>query len=394
MADRRRVAAIEKYAVLDRPPRADLTALVELAATICEAPCGTIDLITATQQRQVAAAGANPHDSAVELSIAARVLEAPGLVVIPDLTRDRRFADHPLVTREVRPVRSYAGQPLTTPDGTVIGALSVYDERVRLLDDHQAQALAVLADRVVDVLELGLATGGLEEVRRRLGVSDERLATFAGQISHDLKNPLTAIVMSLDLAQERIARDGHAANVVPLLEQATRGAGRMQTMMAELLTFARGGVAPELQPVDLSTVMAEVEGDLRASLGDATLVVDPLPTVSADPRQVRAVLQNLVSNAVKFTREGVRPVVFVRAAETPGGWRVEVADNGRGIPEGDRVRVFEPMVRLDPSVPGTGIGLATCRRAIEAHGGQIGVESAAGGGTLVWFELPKPSVAV
>ncbi len=252
----------------------------------------------------------------------------------------------------------------------------------------------MLADRVMDVLELGLATRRLEETRQLLGVSDERLAAFAGQISHDLKNPLTAILMSLDLAQERIASDGHAANAVPLLTQAARGAGRMQTMMSELLTFARGGAAPELQPVDLAAVMAEVQDDLGASLGEATLVVDELPTVSADPRQLRAVLQNLVSNAVKFTRNGVRPVVFVRAVDIPRGWRVEVADNGRGIPEGDRVRVFEPMVRLDPSLPGTGIGLATCRRAVEAHGGQIGVDPAPGGGALVWFELPKPSVPV
>ncbi|MGH3361903.1 MAG: sensor histidine kinase [Nocardioides sp.] len=394
MADRRRVAAIEKYAVLDRPPRADLTALVELAATLSGAPFATVELVTDTRQHQVAASGGEPRDCDVALSFAARVLDAKSLVVIPDLTRDRRFADHPYVTRAERPLRSYAGHPLTAPDGTVIGALSVYDERVRTLTDHHPDAFAVVADRVVDVLELELARRRCDELHQRLGVSDERLATFAGQVSHDLKNPLTTMVMSLDLAQERIASDGESANVAPLLAQAVRGAGRMQTMLGELLTFARGGATPELQPVDLGVVMTEVRDDLAGSLGETTLVVDQLPTVSGDPRLLRAVLQNLVSNAVKFTREGVRPVVFVRAAETPGGWRVEVADNGRGIPEPDRARVFDPMVRLDQTVPGTGIGLATCRRAIEAHGGQIGVAPAAGGGALVWFELPKPSVAV
>lgn len=221
------------------------------------------------------------------------------------------------------------------------------------------------------------------------GDGSEQLGSFAGQVSHDLKNPLTTIMMSLDLAQERIEAGADPAAVLPLLQQATRGAGRMQTMLAELRTFARGGAAPERQPVDLAAVVADVREDLAHLLGATTLVVDELPTVSADPVQLRAVLQHLMSNAVKFAREDVRPVVFVRASVTATGWRVEVADNGRGIPEVERVRVFEPMVRLDKSVPGNGIGLATCRRVVEAHGGRIGATAAAGGGTLVWFELPR-----
>jgi signal transduction histidine kinase len=104
--------------------------------------------------------------------------------------------------------------------------------------------------------------------------------------------------------------------------------------------------------------------------------------------QLRAVVQNLLANALKFRREDVPARVGVAAERVGPHWRVEVTDNGLGIPP-DRVDdVFEPFVRIDKTVPGTGIGLSTCRRIVEAHGGRIGVAEATGGGTTVWFLLP------
>ena len=120
----------------------------------------------------------------------------------------------------------------------------------------------------------------------------------------------------------------------------------------------------------------------------ATVEVRDLPTVTGDPVQLGAVVQNLVANAAKFTRPGEKANVEIAACRIAGGWRVEVSDRGPGIAEADRERVFEALARVDPEVEGSGIGLTTCRRIVEAHGGRIGVKASRRGGTTAWFELP------
>jgi signal transduction histidine kinase len=151
----------------------------------------------------------------------------------------------------------------------------------------------------------------------------------------------------------------------------------------------RAGLAPEA--VDLSAVVRDTLGGLRASLEEtgAELVVDPLPTVSADPRQLARLLQNLISNAMKFTG-AARPVVHVTARETSDGVEVSVIDNGIGIDPADRERIFKMFHRPvnGAGVHGTGIGLAICERIVERHGGRIWVDAAAGGGSAFRFTLP------
>jgi signal transduction histidine kinase len=95
---------------------------------------------------------------------------------------------------------------------------------------------------------------------------------------------------------------------------------------------------------------------------------------------------NLLANAVKFSPPDAP--VTVSAASLDTGWRISVTDRGPGVPPEHRERVFDPMVRLDTRIPGTGIGLATCRRIVEAHGGRIGVAENPDGGASLWFELP------
>ena len=111
-----------------------------------------------------------------------------------------------------------------------------------------------------------------------------------------------------------------------------------------------------------------------------------LPVVDGDAGQLRAVVQNLVTNALKFG--GDDPRVEITAVEDDGAWEIRVSDRGIGIDPADAARVFEPLVRAHPELPGTGIGLATTRRVIESHGGTIGLRPREGGGTVAWFRLP------
>lgn len=376
--DARRVAEIGKYIVVTDPPRADLLALVEVAAQVAQVPMATINLITDTAQYQVATHGFDASVCRREDSMCNLVLHTGVPVVVPDASQDERFKDNPFVSGVIGDVRFYATHQLTTPEGVVIGTLCVFDTVPRELTDEQEHALVALADRVVDLLELELRT---RELRR----SNEQLAAFAGQVSHDLRNPLTAVTMALKMIEEESGGD---AEVHFLVKRAVGGAERMQSLIDELLAYARVGAELQRVPVDLAAVLRDVRDDLAAPLAGATVVVGDLPTVTGDPTQLRAVVQNLVANAAKFTRSGEKPHIEVDGTRIGERWRIEVCDRGPGIPDDQRERVFQPLARINEDVEGSGIGLSTCRRIIEAHGGRIGIGNAPYGGTCAWFELP------
>jgi signal transduction histidine kinase len=393
-ADDVRVEQIERYDVLDTPPRKDLQALVGLAAQICQVPSAAIHLITATEQVQVAAVGIDPSVCSREDSMCAAVLDAPTPVIVPDASRDPRFADNPFVTGAIADVRFYAATHLVTPAGVAIGTLCVFDDRPRELDEQQQLALRTLADRIIDLLELGQRGRELEEslveleaVRDELRRSNEQLAAFAGQAAHDLRNPLTSVTLSLGMLRKHqtVAADADASWMV---ERALSGTARMSEMIDELLAYGQVGGELRREPVDLAEVVEQVRADLAGELDGARLTADGLPEVRGDRTQLRALLQNLVANAVKFTRPVAAPEVLVSGRPVEEGWRVEVSDNGPGVRPEDRERVFEPLVRGTEKVEGIGLGLAICSRVVRAHGGSIGLADAPGGGTAVWFELP------
>ena len=136
--------------------------------------------------------------------------------------------------------------------------------------------------------------------------------------------------------------------------------------------------------------MAEVAEDLRASLDEAgaTLEIGELPEVEGDPRQLRRVLQNLLGNAVKYRGEAP-PRVESRALRDSQEWVITVRDNGLGVDPDKASRIFEMFSRDNDATDGVGIGLAVCRRIVEAHGGRIWVEPAEGGGSAFRFTLPR-----
>lgn len=398
--DARRVRALERYDALGEVPRRDLEAVVELVAGACAVPMASINLLTATHQHQVATYGFDAAICAREDSMCNVVLADRTTVAVPDAAADPRFVDNPFVTGVLGDVRFYASHPLTTPEGVVIGRLCVFDVVARELDASQQRALAVVADRVVEIFELAVRTRHLaaalereEEMREDLLVSNERLAAFAGQISHDLKTPLSSLLLSLELMVAELADAGPAVGprtsreVAALAERALGSARRMAGLVDDVLEFALVGASPT-GPVDLAEVLDQVREDLGHELTGVPVLADHLPTVTGDAVQLRSLLQNLLANAARFRDPARDLVVQVHATRLDRAWHVEVADNGRGIAPEDLERVFAPLVRADRSVPGSGIGLATCRRVVEAHGGRIGLRRGEPHGTVAWFELP------
>jgi signal transduction histidine kinase len=228
-------------------------------------------------------------------------------------------------------------------------------------------------------------SAALEELAR----AREHLWLFAGQVGHDLRTPLTAILANAEMlaAEPSVADDEELGWMV---EGITRAANRMNKMIEEMLAYARQGGVPSVGVTDLDGVVRQALEDLAPVIAeaDAEVRVDPLPTLRADPGQMYSVVRNLLSNAVKFARPGTPPRVRVRTEQLEGRWRVHVDDNGIGVDPDRREAMFVLFARADKRVDGRGIGLATVRKLVEAHGGRVGMDEAPGGGTSVWFELP------
>jgi PAS domain S-box-containing protein len=222
--------------------------------------------------------------------------------------------------------------------------------------------------------------------------SNADLQRFAALAAHDLAEPLRTIGGFADLITRRYA-DQLPADAVPLLEQIVTGVGRMDALITSLLGYARAGeLPPGEQYVALEPVVRSVLADLGAvtDARDARITVD-VPAdaeVRAGEYGVALVLQNLISNALKFS-DGPNPAVAVAAHAREAVWRISVRDHGRGIDPEDVDGIFEPFKRgREPGTPGSGLGLTTCRRIVERHGGSIGVISQPGDGSEFWFTLP------
>jgi signal transduction histidine kinase len=211
------------------------------------------------------------------------------------------------------------------------------------------------------------------------------LRRYADVVAHDLSEPIAGISLLVRML-ERHAEEPPSADV---LRQLRSSAERARDLIDGVLVYAQAGVL-ETERVALGRLMAEVAEDLGPSLegAGATLQIGELPDVEGDPRQLRRVLQNLVGNAVKF--RGDEPLrVEVSALRDSQEWVMTVRDNGVGVNPDQASRIFGMFSRGDPGIEGAGIGLAVCRRIVEAHGGRIWVEAGERGGSAFRFTMPR-----
>ena len=386
--DQRR-AAVAAYDVIgvvrDDPVIKDLDGLCEAAAGIVDARCAVVNLHDDRFQHQVAAFGTDPTPCRLDESMCQTTLAEGQDIVLRDASVDPRFADSPFVTGRLGSIRFYCSTILRTPAGQALGTLCVFDDQPRDVTDRQRRALRLLADQVVDVLELRLRTRQLERATNELTRAQDRLASFAGQVSHDLKAPITAIIGFTELLEDMDAVTADP-NALAYIARCSSAAKRMLAMIDDLLAFAR--VGGSLLPVrnELESVVAKVVSDLGAVAADARVSASG-PDVIADRAQFRALLQNLIGNAVRYRDD--RPCVVTVTSERAGtDMMVTVADNGTGIPAERREEVLRPLVRLRKDVPGAGLGLAVCTRIAAAHGGSLRLDEAPGGGTVAVVTFP------
>ena len=234
----------------------------------------------------------------------------------------------------------------------------------------------------------------VEERTAELVRSNEDLQQFAYLASHDLQEPLRAVTGFAALLKESYGGqlDAKADQWINFI---TDGSMRMSGLIQDLLAYSRvDRRGLEFAPVNLRDALDDAQANLRAAIGEsgAEILAEGLPMVQGDATQLALLFQNLVGNAIKFRREGVAPRIRIGAKQQDGHWSISVQDNGIGIPPEHSERVFMIFQRLhgrSERYPGTGIGLAICKRIVERHGGRIWVESTPGEGSTFNFTIPS-----
>ena len=267
------------------------------------------------------------------------------------------------------------------------------DDELGLLTDAFNQMLTRIEEQNQEQTR---AEARLRALTTELARSNKELEQFAYVASHDLQEPLRMVSSYTQLLEQRY-RDKLDSDAHEFINYAVDGARRMQRLINDLLEFSRVSTrARALEPVDANEVLGTVRANLGAAIDDAGAEVtnEELPTVMVDPTQLGQLLQNLIGNAIKF--HGAEPPrVHVNACERDREWVFAVQDNGIGIePEYfDRIFVIFQRLHVAAEYPGTGIGLALCKRIVERHGGRIWVESKPGYGTTFFFTIPNSNGA-
>jgi PAS domain S-box-containing protein len=243
-----------------------------------------------------------------------------------------------------------------------------------------------------DITERKAAEAALQSAHQELKRSNAELEQFAYVASHDLQEPLRMVASYTQLLSRRYDSkfDKDAREFMSYIVD---GATRMKQLIEDLLAYSRVGTkGQEFKPVSLELPLRRALFNLRAGIEEAgaAITYDPLPTVRGDEVQLGQLLQNLIGNALKFRSNSV-PRIHIAVAEKDTEIQFEVRDNGIGIEPQYYQRIFMVFQRLHDKgeYPGTGIGLAICKKVVERHGGRIWVESRAGEGSSFYFTLPK-----
>lgn len=265
-----------------------------------------------------------------------------------------------------------------------VGALA--REFSALLDELTTQQRALENE----VVQRRAVQTELEQNLGRVARANKELEQFAYIASHDLQEPLRTIKSFVGLFEQKNAEnfDEQSQQFLAFINQS---ASRMELLINGLLEYSRLGQDAPWEPVNCQSLVAGVCDDLAVQIRErgANVRFRGLPTIVGHAASLRMLFQNLIGNGLKYVKDDVVPCVEINAQACDGGWKFCVKDNGIGIDEAHRERVFLIFQRLHgrEDFPGTGIGLAQCKKIVEQHGGNIWIESAGGGGSCFCFTL-------
>jgi len=384
-------------ALLDSPPEEVFDRLTRLASEFLEAPVALVSLIDQDRQFFKSQVGlpepvATGRQTPLSHSFCQHVVSTAAPLIVAD-ARNHPFLRENLAVRDFRVV-AYLGVPLKTPNGLALGSLCTMDAKPREWTEREVKILQDLAGSVMTEIELRLLAKKYHTNYVELRQLEMQRDEMVQMLVHDLRNPLTSLMLGLEVVQQTPGLDPLQQKCLSLSRQGGESLLRMVSDILDVSKAEAGRMVLNRDDVSAEKVVDDASAQLQqlAEKGEVTLkrMITPGLSLQADAEKLRRVLVNLMSNAIQHTPRAGTVEVSVRRTADGKGVVFEVADTGLGISREAFGQIFEKFGQTGRiGKISTGLGLPFCKMVVEAHGGSITVESELGEGTVFQFVIPN-----
>ena len=387
-----RLAQLEQYDILDSFSEKDYDDITLLAATICGTPISMITLVDEKRQWFLSKRGMDASETEREYAFCAHALNTPNeILIVPDSRKDKRFEDNPLVTGDPH-VIFYTGVPLINPQGFALGTLCVIDHKPRHLNEQQLNALSVLSKQVMNLLEMRKMNIALKKTRGELETRNKELEQFASVLSHDIKSPLTTILIAKQLLQGQ-KRNHFSETDLNALNIIQKSAEKINSLVNGVLDYYQNdSLKNNVEEINLTEMLASIISVLPPGKKCEIKYPENGSVIVLNKTQLEQIFSNLLNNSIRYNDKDIIKI-NIDFSEDKGYYIFSVADNGIGIEKDDREKIFNLFTTLsnEEYEKGYGIGLSTVKKIVERNSGTINIDSEVGKGTTFTFTIKKIS---
>ncbi|TVZ51469.1 sensor histidine kinase [Dokdonia sp. Hel_I_53] len=390
IGESQRLEVLKSYNLLDTLPEEAYDTATRLAAQICNTPISLVTLLDADRNFLKSRIGVDITESPRNISFCSHaILTKEPIFVVEDARLDDRFKNNPLV-EEFKAI-FYAGVPLRNPEGYALGTLCVYDHKPRVLSEEQKDALRDLAKQVVLLFEAHRKNNDLIAIQEELEKRNTRLEDFSRLVAHDLKSPLVSMEGLLNLVREDFPQE-EGTDLHMYLKHLDTSAKSMRNYIDGLLAYYK---SDELIDNKENTTLKEIVEDVKHlhQANDVSIeLINNMNLTNISKVAVEQIITNLVDNAIKYNNDP-NPTVKISSQTDHKHFIITLADNGVGIPENKRELIFELFKTTGTKDrfgnKGSGMGLATVKKLVNALGGEISVSSNPEGGSIFTFSIRR-----
>lgn len=388
----RRLSSLYEFNILDTLSEHDYEDITAMAAAICKTPIALITLVDRDRQWFKSNRGLNVTETKRDYAFCAHAINSPKEpFIVEDSTKDERFKDNPLVTGEPH-VIFYTGVPLVTSLGDSIGTLCVIDNTPRKLSDEQLAALKVLSNHVMSLLQLRKTNTEMQKIQDELIKRNEELEQFASVLSHDIKAPLSGILLSSDLLSTQLEQD-QSSRGSKLALNIKNAANTIVSLVNGILEYYKTNNTDSNRQTIILPDFFEMLIPMLDSGKELSITYSQERTgIFFNQTLLQQIFLNLLGNSIRYNNNKVVEVK-IDFWEDIQNYFFSVKDNGIGIALEDQEKIFTLFTSLKQkkrySASGYGIGLATIKRILEKNGGDIKVFSENGRGATFTFSLRK-----
>ena len=394
--EKQRLLALDELKLLPVIREDNFDNITRLASFICKTPVSLITVLSSDKQYFKASVGTELTEAARNISHCTHaILNPEELLEIPDTREDERFANNPYTTAE-QPILFYAGMPIKAPNGAALGTLCVLDTQPRQLQEDERAALKSLAHQVENLLELRRQNLDLKKTKDELKQRNSQLKDFAATVAHDMKMPLTNIILTADLfrAKYNSHLDEQGKDYLDYIKQSSF---KLSNYIQGILDHYESDTIGEIhhEEFDIHDLLEQIIDLLNINYECEINLPENNRVMHCNRAALEQIFLNLIGNSLKYN-DKEKIVITVECDEDEEYYYFSVQDNGIGIPRDKQEEIFKLFTVVAEKDrtgnKGNGIGLSTETKLIDSLGGEISVDSQLNSGTVVNFSVRRTAL--